>query len=47
MTGLVPHWGQNSDTIHEIDPATLERAAHTVWTVTRVVDQAESWPLTS
>ncbi len=47
VTGLVPHWGQNSDTIHEIDPATLERAAHTVWTVTRVVDQAESWPLTS
>ncbi|HML21341.1 MAG TPA: hypothetical protein PKD09_06830 [Aggregatilinea sp.] len=45
VSGFVPQWGQNSDTIHEIDPATLERAAHTVWTITQVVDQAESWPL--
>ncbi|WP_119065780.1 M28 family peptidase [Aggregatilinea lenta] len=47
VTGFVPQWGQASDTIHEIDPATLERAAHTVWTVTQVVDQAENWPLIS
>jgi hypothetical protein len=45
VTGLIPHWRQNSDTIHAIDPAALERAAHACWTVTQVMDQADSWPL--
>jgi len=45
VTGMIPNWRQNSDTIHEINPATVERAAHTVWTTARVVDQADDWPL--
>lgn len=45
VTGLIPHWRQNSDTIHAITPETVERAAHAIWTVTQVVDQAETWPL--
>lgn len=45
VTGLIPRWRQNTDTIQELDPATAERAAHTIWTVIQVVDQAESWPL--
>lgn len=44
-TGLTPNWRQSGDTIHEIDPATLERAAETVWAIATVVDQAETWPL--
>jgi hypothetical protein len=46
VTGLIPHWRQNSDTIHAIDPAVLERAAHACWTVAQVMDQAGAWPLT-
>jgi hypothetical protein len=44
VTGLIPHWRQNSDTIHEINPATVERAAHACWTAAQVIDQAEAWP---
>jgi hypothetical protein len=44
VTGLIPHWRQNSDTIHAIDPVVIERAAHACWTVAQVMDQAESWP---
>jgi hypothetical protein len=43
VTGLIPHWRRSSDTIHEIDPATVERAAHAIWTTTQVVDQAPVW----
>jgi hypothetical protein len=43
-TGLVPNWRQNSDTIHEINPETVERAAHACWSAVQTVDQAESWP---
>jgi hypothetical protein len=43
-TGLIPHWRQNSDTIHEIDPSALERAAQAIWTAAQVIDQAEQWP---
>lgn len=43
-TGLIPNWRQNSDTIHEINPETIERAAHACWTAAQVVDQAENWP---
>jgi hypothetical protein len=43
-TGLIPNWRQNSDTIHEIDPETLGRAAQALWTAIRVVDQADTWP---
>lgn len=45
VTGLIPHWRQHSDTIDAIAPETVERAAHTLWTITQVVDQADSWPL--
>jgi hypothetical protein len=45
VTGLIPHWRQNSDTIHAIDPTVVERAAHACWTAAQVIDQAESWPL--
>ncbi len=44
VTGLIPHWRQNSDTIHVVDPATLERAAHACWTTTKIIDQAAQWP---
>ncbi|MBI5960373.1 MAG: hypothetical protein HY866_16655 [Chloroflexi bacterium] len=40
-TGLIPHWRQNSDTIHEIEPETVERAANTCWTALKLVDQRE------
>lgn len=45
VSGLIPHWRQNSDTIHAVDPAVVERAANACWTVTQVMDQAEAWPL--
>jgi hypothetical protein len=38
VTGLIPHWRQNSDTIHEIQPDTVERAAQALWTLVQVVD---------
>ncbi|MCD4686375.1 MAG: M28 family peptidase [Anaerolineae bacterium] len=44
VTGLLPHWRQISDTVHEVEPATLERAAHACWTAVQLVDQADSWP---
>lgn len=44
VSGLIPHWRQNSDTIHEINPQTVERAAHTCWTTVQVMDQCETWP---
>jgi hypothetical protein len=44
-TGLIPHWRQNSDTIHAVDPTVLERAANACWTIAQVMDQAEGWPL--
>ena len=37
-TGLIPHWRQSSDTIHALNPATLERAAHACWTTVQVLD---------
>jgi hypothetical protein len=43
-TGLIPHWRQSSDTIDEIDPATVERAAQACWTVAQVVDR-QGWPV--
>jgi hypothetical protein len=43
-TGLIPHWRQISDTIHVVDPATIERAAHACWTTTQIIDQAAKWP---
>jgi hypothetical protein len=43
VTGLIPHWRQSSDTIHAIDPKTVERAAHTIWTAVQVLDQREGW----
>lgn len=46
VTGLIPNWRQHGDTIHAIDPATLERAAHAAWTAACVVDQATNWPPT-
>jgi hypothetical protein len=45
-TGLIPNWRQNSDTIHEIEPETLERAAQALWTAIKVIDQADTWPFT-
>jgi hypothetical protein len=45
VTGLIPRWRQNGDTIHAISPDTVERAAHACWTATQVIDQAETWPL--
>ncbi len=44
VTGLIPNWRQNSDTIHAIEPATLERAANACWTIVQVMDHAVSWP---
>lgn len=44
-SGLIPHWRQVSDTIHQVNPGTIERAAHTCWTTVQVVDQADTWPL--
>jgi hypothetical protein len=44
VTGLIPHWRQNSDTIHEIAPDTLMRAAHTCWAALKQVDQHEGPP---
>ncbi|MBN1566117.1 MAG: hypothetical protein JXA10_19920 [Anaerolineae bacterium] len=47
-TGLIPHWRQNSDTIHAVDPATIERAAQACWTTAQIMDQAAqghfTWP---
>jgi hypothetical protein len=43
-TGLIPHWRQNGDTIHEINPETVERAAHACWTITQVIDHSDTWP---
>lgn len=39
VSGLIPHWRQSSDTVHEIDPGTLERAAQAVWAIARQGDQ--------
>lgn len=39
VTGLIPHWRQNSDTIHAIEPVTIERAAHACWTTVQIMDQ--------
>ena len=44
VTGHIPNWRQRTDTIHEIDPLTIERAAQTLWTAAQVVDQADFWP---
>jgi hypothetical protein len=44
-TGLIPHWRQNSDTIHAISPDTVERAANVCWTAAQVMDQIDTWPL--
>ncbi len=44
VTGLIPNWRQVSDTVHAIDPATVERAAHACWTTARVMDESENWP---
>lgn len=41
VTGLVPHWRQNSDTIHEINPVTITRAAETLVTLVQMVDQEQ------
>jgi hypothetical protein len=43
-TGLLPHWRQISDTVHAVDPATIERAAHACWTAVQIIDQAAQWP---
>jgi hypothetical protein len=45
VSGLIPHWRQRSDTLAALQSPTIERAAHACWTVTQVLDQAESWPL--
>jgi hypothetical protein len=45
VTGLIPHWRQNDDSIHEIRRDTVERAAHACWTVTQVLDDSDTWPL--
>ncbi|NLE50872.1 MAG: M28 family peptidase [Chloroflexi bacterium] len=44
VTGHIPNWRRRTDTIHEIDPQTIERAAHSLWTAAQVVDQADVWP---
>lgn len=44
VTGSIPHWRQISDTVHEVDPATLERAAYACWTTVQLVDQTDAWP---
>lgn len=46
VSGLIPNWRQNSDTVHAIAPETVERAAHACWTAAQVVDQAKQWPPT-
>lgn len=43
QTGLIPHWRQVSDTIHAVDPTTVERAAHACWTAVQIVDQGDPW----
>lgn len=45
VSGLIPNWRQDGDTIHAVDPAMLERAVETIWTTARVIDQAADWPL--
>lgn len=45
VSGLIPHWRQRSDTFAAVQAPTIERAAHTCWTVAQVMDQAERWPL--
>ncbi len=45
VSGLIPHWRRRSDTFAAVQAPTVERAAHTCWTVAQVLDQAESWPL--
>ncbi|NDJ75263.1 MAG: hypothetical protein GYB65_03300, partial [Chloroflexi bacterium] len=40
VTGLLPNWRQNSDTIHAIEPQTVERAAQALWTMTQLMDQS-------
>lgn len=44
VTGHIPNWRRRTDTIDEIDPQTIERAAQTLWTAAQVVDQADIWP---
>ncbi len=44
VTGLIPNWRRQTDTLETLDPATLERAAQAVVTVVRWLDQAPSWP---
>lgn len=44
VSGHIPNWRRRTDTIHEISPLTVERAAQTLWTAAQVVDQAEIWP---
>ena len=44
VTGLIPNWRQNSDTIHAIDPQTVSRAAQALWTAAEVMDTLEQWP---
>ncbi|MBN1681139.1 MAG: M28 family peptidase [Anaerolineae bacterium] len=39
VTGLIPNWRQNSDTIHAITPGTVERAAHALLTAAQQVDR--------
>ncbi|MBN2305568.1 MAG: hypothetical protein JXQ72_13885 [Anaerolineae bacterium] len=39
VTGLIPHWRQNSDTVHVIEPAVVERAGHALWTIAQTIDQ--------
>jgi hypothetical protein len=45
-TGLIPHWRQNSDTIHTIDAPVVARATQAAWEAAQVVDRAEKWPFT-
>ncbi|GAB4429454.1 MAG: hypothetical protein Kow00106_24410 [Anaerolineae bacterium] len=45
VTGLIPHWRRASDTIHVLTPGTVERAAHACWTITRVLDESDIWPV--
>jgi hypothetical protein len=45
VTGLIPHWQRVSDTIHAVTPDTVERAAHTCWTIARVLDESDIWPV--
>lgn len=43
-SGLIPHWRQNSDTIHVVKPQMVERAAYTCWAVARHMDNLVTWP---